>query len=51
MKSLRIPQDQDNNFDLTAQRQIAEEHEKIREIKSEINLELSKVLETNVEIK
>ena len=47
---ISIPIDQNGDFDLVSQKQIAQRYKKIEEIKSAINSELDKVSELNIDI-
>lgn len=47
---IQIPVDQNNEFDLQAQKEIAEKYNKIQNIKSAISLELDKISETEIEL-
>lgn len=44
-----IPIDENNNFDSKEQKQIAEKYQKIEKVKSFIDLELNKILESTIE--
>ena len=45
-----IPVDRNNNFDLQAQKEIAEKYQKVESIKSAINFELDKISEINIDL-
>ena len=45
-----IPIDKTENFDLRAQKEIAEKYKRIESIKSAINSELDKISETNIDL-
>jgi hypothetical protein len=47
---ISIPINKNGEFDLEAQKQIAEKYKKIEDIKSAINLELDKIAETEISI-
>ncbi|OGJ44132.1 hypothetical protein A2272_06055 [Candidatus Peregrinibacteria bacterium RIFOXYA12_FULL_33_12] len=47
---IQIPVDQNGEFDLQAQKEIAGKYKKIQNIKSAINLELDKISETEIEL-
>ncbi len=47
---IQIPVDKNSEFDLQAQKEIAEKYKKIQNIKSAINLELDKISETEIEL-
>ncbi len=47
---VQIPIDNQENFDLQAQKEIAEKYKKIESIKKAINLELDKIFETNIDL-
>ena len=46
---IQIPVDKNGEFDLRAQKEIAEKYKKIESIKSAINLELNKISETEID--
>ena len=48
--SIQIPIDSNGDPDLQEQKRIAQKYRKVEEIKTEINSELEKILETQIEI-